>query len=1022
MKKFFRKFDSLVFPFVILIIVGVIFWQNYIPGTYLSGWDTLHPEFNIPLYLKRVFWGVWQEHQGIGAVAVQAHASEVSKLFFLYPLSFILPQFLVRYAFFFLTLLLGTLGVYFFLNYIFSKRNFWKKLASFVGSLFYLLNLATVQQYYVPFEMFAIYFTAVPWIFLLVLRYLNKGGRKNLLLFTLALFFSSSMAHTPTLFYVFFASVILFLFFFIILNLSKLAIKRSFVLVFIYILINLFWIAPNVYFLKNHAGEVEKSKIHSDFTPEAFLQSKDYGDIEDVALNKNFLFNWREYDFDKNEYIDLLDEWKENFNQPLVYQISMGLFVVSILGLFIGLIRRDKVVFSLFPVFLFSLTFLINENPPLTAYFEYLRGHSPLLREGLRFPFTKFSFIFTFPLSIFLSAFIYYIFDIGNWFKKQFLKLSFFVLGVLASVVITGGIIFINKPIFQGYLISPSMKVKIPREYFNVFDWFDKQDKIGRIVKLPAQTQWGWGFYNWNYQGAGFTWFGIPQPTFDREFDRWSPYNETFYNQISHVLYQYQLIDESSLCEGNEKCDVKNIKNEVSSSNEKVINEFEKVLEKYQVKHLLLDESVINAGGSNDLLFIPQIKDLIAHSDKITESAKFGFLTVYEVKGMHTDKWVWTPEKYIDVSVDSIYSQFDPVYSKLGNYVVDENELGYPFVNFDPRSDVDISIIKTASLSGEMVDNLLVKNKRMNAKVLLPIKERIVEDFGDDQGFKEGKNCDLKKKGIAIKKRSERENYYKAENGGVSCDYFYYPQVKNRKGYVLRIKGKNLSGRSLKIYLQNLNTKRMDLENLLPTGNFDKYFVLLPDFINDDVLGSLDKGYTLSVETRSFGGISSENIIEDIEFIPFDIDFFYSLRKGEESRNFFNNLRIKNVKKYGTGYYLVDVEVYSLTQDSESNRQVGLISLGQGYENGWQAFQVGDGSLGIKNLFPWFYGKKLKHVQVNGWENGWKIDNSKLGNASIVIIFWPQYLEFAGFEVLFLTFFILLIPFLRRKKKVYKLP
>ena len=210
MKKKFRLLGLLFFPFLILVVVGVISWKNFIPGTYLSGWDTLHPEFNFPLYLKRIFWGVWQEHQGIGALTVQAHASEISRLIFLYLLGFILPQNLVRYAFFSLTLFFGALGVYFFLDYVFPKRSFWKRLASFVGSLFYLLNLATVQQYYVPLEMFAVYFVAVPWIFLLILKYLNKGGKKNLFLLALVLFFSSSMSHTPTLFYVFLASVIFF--------------------------------------------------------------------------------------------------------------------------------------------------------------------------------------------------------------------------------------------------------------------------------------------------------------------------------------------------------------------------------------------------------------------------------------------------------------------------------------------------------------------------------------------------------------------------------------------------------------------------------------------------------------------------------------------------------------------------------------------------------------------------------------------------------------------------------------------
>ncbi len=152
---------GLLAPAFLVLITLFIAWRNYTPGTLLSGWDTLHPEFNFGLYLKRVFWGVWQEHQGIGAVASQAHAAELTRIPILFLLSLILPLSSVRYGFFFLTLIAGTLGTYFFLKY-----NIQGKTASFLGALFYFLNLATVQQYYVPFEMFALHFATLPWLFL----------------------------------------------------------------------------------------------------------------------------------------------------------------------------------------------------------------------------------------------------------------------------------------------------------------------------------------------------------------------------------------------------------------------------------------------------------------------------------------------------------------------------------------------------------------------------------------------------------------------------------------------------------------------------------------------------------------------------------------------------------------------------------------------------------------------------------------------------------------------------------------
>jgi hypothetical protein len=172
-------------PIVILLIVSVFLCAaNYTPGTILSGWDTLHPEFNFWDYFSRIFFGVWQQHQGLGALATQAHASEIARMFIYFPLSIFLPENFLRYAYFFLTLILGPLGAYLFLKQIvFKEDNFQNQIVSFGGGLFYLLNLAILQQFYVPFEMFATHFASLGFIFLFSLKYLESKSRKYLILY-----------------------------------------------------------------------------------------------------------------------------------------------------------------------------------------------------------------------------------------------------------------------------------------------------------------------------------------------------------------------------------------------------------------------------------------------------------------------------------------------------------------------------------------------------------------------------------------------------------------------------------------------------------------------------------------------------------------------------------------------------------------------------------------------------------------------------------------------------------------------
>jgi len=112
-----RKFASrFFFPLLIILIAGLLAWQNYTPGTILSGWDTLHPEFNFGLAFERAIFGVWRPEQGVGALAIHSHMSDLPRIVFLWLSSFVLPVNFLRYFYFFTTLALGPLGVYFFVK------------------------------------------------------------------------------------------------------------------------------------------------------------------------------------------------------------------------------------------------------------------------------------------------------------------------------------------------------------------------------------------------------------------------------------------------------------------------------------------------------------------------------------------------------------------------------------------------------------------------------------------------------------------------------------------------------------------------------------------------------------------------------------------------------------------------------------------------------------------------------------------------------------------------------------------
>ncbi len=958
--------SNLLYPLLIIFLVGFLAFKNYVPGTFLSGWDTLHPEFNFHLYLNRILSGVWQEHQGVGAVAAQSHAAELTRITFPYFLSLVLPINLVRYAFIFLTLAIGGIGLYYHAKYILSiSLEKSVKPAAFLASIFYILNLATIQQYYDPLEMFTVHFATLPWLFFLAIKYLREGKKKNIIWFSVVTILSSSISHTATLFYVYFGLFSLYVLTVALLTKSKGRFKRGGFLVGLTLILNLFWLGPNVYYVTKESQTVSNSQISKTFLTEAFLQSRAFGDSQNLALLKNFPFNWREFDFSENAFVDQMAPWISHLGKPYIKEIGYVFMGLSLLGIVVALFRKQKYALSFLPILAVCVIFWINENPPFTVVFAYLRQNIPLFAEALRFPFTKFSILLITCLSVFLAFSSHFVLRIFAKIKLQFLVVP----AILACFI------YYTLPAFNGYFIDPAMKVDIPNEYFQVFSWFEKQDSNARVAKFPIQSFWNWVYYSWGYQGAGFTWFGIPQATMDREFDRWGLYNEDFYYQASNALY--------------------------SGNSQALYN----VFDKYQIKYFLLDESVINAGGNSKILYTEELKKMIAeYPDSIHEVAKFNFLTVYETKFGDYDKYVWAPSEYKEINTDMTYAKVDPLYATYGDYIEDGN-ISFPFVNMDKRGDIKIFVVESNPATSSA--KLTIENIETNDKVDLNISNTIKTSLESGNGFETAHNCDIKGIGSVYRDYVTDGVLYRAEDGGVSCDYANYPDLKYSQAYILHIVGENKEGRSLKIYLINYQTERADLEELLPEGKFDETYFIYPSVLD----GS---GYTLDFETRSYGKIASENLISTVEFYPVDYAYLANYKTSgskiilEESVSneigrIQNNLQIKSVKKYVTWGYSVETE------------GAGLMALGQGYERGWIAVGVQGSKF-----------KVLDHKMVNSWANGWIVDNnqswSKLvgvgtnGKAdqlqpvsTIYLFFWPQALEWGGMAAGVITLIFILV-------------
>jgi hypothetical protein len=683
-----RKF---IYPLLLAFITLIVCITNYTPGTWLSGWDNLHPEMNYGVYWNRILHSVWQEHQGLGAVATQAHASEIPRVILLQFLDIFLPQNFVRWAYAFLMLFIGPLGIYYLSLHLFDNDEK-KKGFAFLAGLYYLLNWGTLQHFYAPLEMFLTLYGYIGWLFLFLLKYLKSGRIKDYLIMSFISLLAAPMAHTPTLWfaYLFFVGVVSLLF--IVLNFNIRNIFKGVLVLISNICVNAFWLFPTIYFALTHADDVANAKITRLFSEEALLHNQEYANILNIAILKGYLFNWLV--FEDQSFKPIFISWLKYFgeNSGLIY-LGYFLYIVILIGLVGVIINRSKNYIYFLPFLVFSTFFLLMNNPPLGFAFEFLQNNIPLFKEALRLPFTKFSIQLMLAYSLFLgygANFIYTIF--AKLLKLIKLEQIALYSSIRYLIIFCLGlfIIVFSFPALTGNLIGRIERVDYPDEYFEAFDYLNTKKDV-RIATLPAHFLFGWLYFDWqdngireaHYQGAGFTWFMSKNPILEREFDRWFPFNEDFYNE-----YQYAVYAEDAVL-------LKNI------------------LNKYQVNYIFYDKSV-TVPYSEQSLNYEATDAFLTKLDYLSLDKQFKNIKIYKFKDLDEKKgYIYAPSKYVASSSSSSFSNIAANETEyVPNYYTENKDslnAFFPFSNDESFSSIVDSKLNIDFPSGIKDRDLILK-------------------------------------------------------------------------------------------------------------------------------------------------------------------------------------------------------------------------------------------------------------------------------------------------------------------------
>jgi len=949
---------------IIFLLEGILFNANFTQGTWLVGWDNMMPEFDFTLNFKRAFFSVWQEYRGLGLMDGMSHAANLVHYSIMYLLSFMFPTNILRYIYVFGTHVIGGIGMYILISqYVLcDTKHKSHQIIALIGALFYQYCFATIQTYYLPFEVFITHFAFFPWLIYSALRLLQNVNRKNIAIFSLVSFLATTQAHVPTVFIVY-EGTLGFLLLTNLLQTRFRSVKTVFLIVILTITTNAFWGLPFAYGTLSQAKAITISKNNQTSTEDTYEKNHIFGDVSNTALMRSFALTYNQYDHVQHRTTLMMEPWINAINNPWVTTAQWILFGLTIVGILGSIITKQKKLYPFVILYLLIFSIIGNDIPILRIIPELLRTYVPLFADVFRFVFTKFFVIYALLSSLFFS---YGVYIILSFIKSKYLN-------IIITLVIVSILGITTYPSFTGNFIHKNLRVIIPDEYFKTFAYFQEQDPNKRILILPAPWFWAWTQYQWGTIGSGFIWFGIPQALVDRAFDPWSPKNENLYWELSQITYQGDA------------------------------EQFNKLLDKYDISYIVFDDQIMHP-VNDKALYVDSLFSMI--SKVSSTETKFGRISIFSVNNSSHSSGVSLTGQLPNVGPIYTWNDRDQAYYDIGNYMTDSSKaynILYPFRSlFTGRTQDEIAF--TVSQNDTQL-TLASKETTIPTKSITFDKTIVYDSTLSGILEKPIQRCDAKTDGSIKTQNNVDGSIIVSTVNATACIDVYLPDISQRDGYLLQIDTKNNQGKPVYVSITNKDTKRTFLETELP-----KYTQLNSSYLVIPPMNEYGMGYSINLNTISLGRDKSINTISRI--VVYQIPYEEMVRSTDTS----NSLNMLNVPEEMLNFEHPNPAFYKVAVQQNLNTAEETLILNQAYYSGWRAYEIinqnSEAQRWISEMFPYIFGKEIKnHVLVNNWENGWILDTSHTSNSNnqtIVLFFLPQLLQYIGFALLPIPFLFLL--------------
>lgn len=976
---------------IIAFLACTLFLANMTPGLSLLGWDSLQTELNPWLVIKRSFFSVWEEYQSFGHVAGMGHAADLVRSLLMAIPSLLLPSWLVRYSYHMSMVLIAGLGMYTLLQHTILGQE--KRPYALFGAVFYMLHFATIQLLFLPFEPFSLFYGLLPWQVWSYLTLLSPlATKRQWIVFTLITLLATPQGLAQQVFVVLCLLYVLLTLGVLLKTRSLSLLKHAVLAAIIVLAMNSFWLLPQSYFVATSLDVVKESKINQLSTTEVFYLNKDKGNLTDFLSFNGFF-----YDVIGTHQQPLFLPWKIYREHHV---IKVVIYLLSALVL-LGLTARSRYQYAFLFVYGFVCLALLSNTEPFASVNELIRQNG-FINQIFRSPFTKFAQVYALISSVLFAFGVKQLIDLIARIPhlRPARVLSAVLLGIIGSLIIIQAL-----PAFAGHYIANEMQVAIPKPYHQAIEYFAKADKNKRIGFLPEYTFWGWYNNSWGYNGSGFLWYGIEQPIISRNFDMWNFKSESYYWEL---------------------------KNAVEAED---VARFEKVLQKYNVDYLLIDHSMRPVVTTIKAIQFDRVEAMLAKSRSVKKEKTWDFLTLYRVEHQKPIRsFVSLGSNISNVGPAVKITNNDTAYSALGDYVTHQQKpyaVYYPFLDLTSQTQLaDPDWYMAESQSSWYVGRLLpFETSDYTIPTTAGIAEMNLYTSEDASQFVLPYTATLARERVSLQfpqtqvlsfiPNTTNVDHCRFVNGTIdsfsfghdlevesaqkasACFTYEGHYLDQRYGYIVKVQNENVEGQRLFFYIVDKTKEQPLIEDRLTKDV--QYYVVETHYENGI-------GYDFSFQNNAYNTIPAKNIMHglDVYLLPYTVlkEFALFHKSLPITKASYSDAFTTEKKQYHK--YLVTITDTNLPTNS-------TVILHQSYHPGWHAYAISPSKWNIihwlQTTFPTLFGTKIEaHMSYNNWANAWALPKDTTPGTQVILLFWPQYLQYLGLVITVLGVFLVIFP------------